>query len=102
MKELTKISGGKVWSDHPYMVGNLGVKDTKSIMHQTWHAVSEWLPDVKTERTYQNFRGQSMVRSLQTDSIIVSHLMKIVVLITILFIILAVSLKFWVQLKYNI
>ena len=35
-----------------------------------------------------------MVRSLQTDSIIVSHLMKIVVLITILFIILAVSLKF--------
>ena len=43
-----------------------------------------------------------MVRSLQTDSIIVSHLMKIVVLITILFIILAVSLKFWVQLKYNI
>ena len=43
-----------------------------------------------------------MVRSLQTDSIIVRHLMKIVVLITILFIILAVSLKFWVQLKYNI
>ena len=35
-----------------------------------------------------------MVRSPQTDSIIVSHLMKIVVLITILFIILAVSLKF--------
>ena len=32
-----------------------------------------------------------MVRSLQTDSIIVSHLMKIVVLITILFIILAVA-----------
>ena len=63
-------------------------------MHQTWHAVSELRPDVKTERTYQNFRGQSMVRSLQTDSIIVSHLMKIVVLITILFIILAVSLKF--------
>ena len=56
MKELTKISGGKVWSDHPYMVGNLGVKDTKIIMHQTWHAVSEWLPDVKTERTYQNFQ----------------------------------------------
>ena len=68
MKELTKISGGKVWSDHPYMVGNLGVKDTKSIMLQTWHAVSEWLPDVKTERTYQNFRGQSVVRSSQTDT----------------------------------
>ena len=41
MKELAKISGGKVWSDHPYMVGKLEVKDTKSIMHQTWHAVSE-------------------------------------------------------------
>ena len=35
-----------------------------------------------------------MVRSPQTDSIIVSYLMKIVVLITILFIILAVILKF--------
>ena len=57
VKKLTKISGGKVWSDHPYMEGNLGVKNTKSIMHQTWHAVSELRPDVKTERTYQNFRG---------------------------------------------
>ena len=78
LKELTKISGGKVWSDHPYMVGNLGVKNTKSIMHQTWHAVSEWRPDVKTERTYQNFRGQSVVRPPQTDNIIVCHLIRII------------------------
>ena len=49
VKKLTKISGGKVWSDHPYLYGgNLGVKNTKSIMHQTWHAVSELRPDVKT------------------------------------------------------
>ena len=68
LKELTKIFGGKVWSDHPYMVGNWGIKNTKSIMHQTWHAVSEWQPDVKTERTYQNFRGQSVVRPPQTDN----------------------------------
>ena len=32
------------------MVGNLGVKNTKSIIHQTCHAVSEWRPDVNTEK----------------------------------------------------
>ena len=30
VKKLTKISGGKVWSDHPYMVGGGGIWGSKT------------------------------------------------------------------------